>query len=229
MLAHRYIAALVLLVSVAFATASAQRRHGPPTPRQQGRQQDSRSDRPPVFEQWRGQNQGSQNDNARDKRDDRRRNDANNGPHGGDWLRNHSNLPPKEQQRALDSDPEFRKLPPDMQDRLRNRLQRFNSLPADQQQRMLQRMDRWNRLNQGQRDRARGLFQQFRELPQDRRNAMAQAFRSLRAFPPDQQQRMLDSPHFRNSFSDSERDIMRGMTELNVGPHEGSGTGENEQ
>ena len=216
MLVRKCIPVLLLMVAIAFATASAQRRHGPPPG--QGRQsdrQDSQSNRSTPGQWGRGiQGPGNQNP-------------GNPGQHGGDWLRKHSNMSPAEQLRALDKDPEFRKLPSDVQDRLRTRLQRFNSLPPDQQQRMLQRMDRWNRLTPEQRNRARGIFQQFRDLPQDRRAAMVQAFHTLRAFPPDQQQKMLDTPRFRNSFSDSERNIMRGMTELNLGPgHSGDGSGQ---
>jgi len=206
---------LVLMMAVALTTASAQRRHGPP-PGQ---------NRQPGWSDQRGlgnQNRGNQNAGQADHL-------HHDGPglHGGDWLRRHSGLSPQEQQKALNNDPEFRKLPPDIQDRLRSRLQRFNSLPPQQQQRMLQRLDRWNHLSPAQRDRARGLFQQFRGLPEDRRQAMVQAFHSLRAFPPDQQQKMLDSPPYSNTFSDSERNIMRGMTELNLGPAHPADTGDN--
>jgi Protein of unknown function (DUF3106) len=150
------------------------------------------------------------------------------GLHGGDWLRKHRNLSPVEQQKALDKDPEFRKLPPDVQDRLRTRLQHFNSLPPQRQQLILQRLDRWDRMTPAQRDHARTLFQHFRDLPEDRRKAMVQAFHNLRAFPPEQQQKMLDSPQYRTAFSDSERSIMRGMSELNLGPPHPSENGDNE-
>ena len=33
--------------------------------------------------------------------------------HAGDWLRRYKDVPPQDQQKALNSDPQFRKLPPD--------------------------------------------------------------------------------------------------------------------
>src|ERR1700752_4516628 len=49
--------------------------------------------------------------------------------HLGDWLRRYKNVPPWEQERALQSDPAFRRLPPDQQQLLRQRPQYFSSLP----------------------------------------------------------------------------------------------------
>lgn len=101
---------------------------------------------------------------------------------------------------------------------MRQRLQRFNSLPPDRRETILHRMDLFNRMNPDQRDRARNLFQRFSSLPDNRRKAMVFAFRNLRNMTPEQRQRMMDSPQFRNSFSGDERDILNGMTDLNIGP-----------
>ena len=60
--------------------------------------------------------------------------------HAGDWLRRYKDLPPDEQERALQSDPAFQKLPPARQELLRQRLQHFSSLPPQQQLQMLNRM-----------------------------------------------------------------------------------------
>ena len=136
----------------------------------------------------------------------------------GAWLRKHQDLPPAEQQRALERDPAFQSLPPERQQELRQRLDRFNSLPPEQRQRLLQRMETWNRLTPAQRDRARNIFGQYRTLPEDRRQALSRAYRSLHDMSPQDRQRAIDSPPFRNTFSDQERDILHGMTDLNVGP-----------
>ncbi len=228
MLTRKYIPMLVLaVIAAASIPALAQHRQQPPA---QGQQQNG----PHGYGQWRD-NQDNQNRDNNQNAGTYQGNTNSNGttnnngsPRGGDWLRNHSNLPPQERQKALQNDPQFQKLPPDLQNRLRDRLQRFSSLPPNEQQRMLQRMDRWNRLNPQQKEQARGLFQQFQSLPEDRRKAMVQAFHNLRAFPPDQQQRILNSPQFRSQFSDNERNIMRGMNDLKVGPAQGN-PGENEQ
>jgi len=140
------------------------------------------------------------------------------GVRAGDWLRQHKDLSPAEQQRALESDPAFRGLPADRQERLRERLQKFNSLPPQQRDVIIQRMQAWNRLDPDQRNRARDLFSQFRNLPEDRRSRLTGAFRSLREMNPQERQRVFTSPGFLTGFTNQEREILRGMTELNIGP-----------
>jgi hypothetical protein len=136
----------------------------------------------------------------------------------GSWLRRHQDLPPAEQRRALESDPDFRSLPPERQQALRQGLDHFNSLPPEQRQRVLQRMETWARLTPAQKDRARNFFSQYRGLPDDRKQAVRSAFGNLQAMSPQDRQRALESPAFRNTFSFQERDILRGMTDLNIGP-----------
>jgi len=65
------------------------------------------------------------------------------GGHAGDWLRRYKDLPPAEQEHALQNDPGFRRLPPGQQQQLRQRLQHFSGLPPQQQLRMLNRMETW--------------------------------------------------------------------------------------
>jgi len=141
------------------------------------------------------------------------------GIHGGDWLRQHQNLPPAEQQRALQNDPNFQKLPPERQQRLEQRLQRFNSLPPQQRERVLNRMETFEHLPPGEQQRIRGMYSQMRELPDDRRQEVRQAARRLRNMPPDARERVLNSPEFRNRFSDQEQGLVRGLSNLN-GPEE---------
>ena len=150
---------------------------------------------------------------------------GNGGGHMGDWLRNHRSLPPAEQQRELQSDPGFRRLPPDRQEQLRERLQKFNNLPPDRQNLMLQRMDTFNRLSPAQKDRARDAFAQFRGLPEDRRHMVAHAFHDLQGLSPQQRQQVLNSPSMRGTFSDQERNMLRSMTDLNLGPGPGQTSG----
>ena len=49
------------------------------------------------------------------------------GNHAGQWLRRYKDLPPDQQQKALENDPQFRSLPVERQQLLRQRLQRFSS------------------------------------------------------------------------------------------------------
>jgi hypothetical protein len=147
------------------------------------------------------------------------------GHHAGAWLRKYLTLPPAEQEKALASDPEFQKLPPETQQRLRERLQKFNQLPPEQQQKILARMEKWQQLTPEQRQQARALFHRMRDLPPERRHALVTAYRHLRDLDPPEQQKVLDSEQFKSTFSDDERDILRGFVGLGVGPGEHEGRG----
>ena len=141
--------------------------------------------------------------------------------HAGDWLRRYKDLPPEEQERALQNDPAFQHLPPERQQILRQRLQHFESLPPQQQLRMLNRMETWEHLTPGQKQQARLLFGQMRQLPPDRRRQVMTAVRDLRSMPPYQRDQVIDSPRFRSNFSDQEREMIRDASRLPLAPAEG--------
>ncbi len=140
------------------------------------------------------------------------------GRHGGDWLRKMHNLPPEEQERALQNDPEFQRLPAEAQARLRERLRKFNSLPPEQRERILNNWERVERLTPEQQAGLRRLHGRMREMPEARRRMMFRALRHLRDMPSDERQRVLASERFRNTFSDEERDLLRGMAEIGPPP-----------
>lgn len=148
--------------------------------------------------------------------------------HAGDWLRNYGNLPPEEQERALQNDPAFRRLPPERQQLYRQRLQRFSNLPPQQQLRVLNRMETWEHLTPEQKQQARQIFGQFRQLPPDRQRMVKTAVEDLRAMPPDQRERVINSDRFKSMFSDQEREMMRGATRLPLAPPEGGEGGPQE-
>ncbi len=145
--------------------------------------------------------------------------------HVGDWLRRHKDLPPAEQERALENEPGFRHLPPERQQQLRERLQRFSSLPPQQQQRILNNMDRWAHLTPEQKQQARQVYGQMQQLPPERRHMVNTAIRDLRAMPPEQREQVINSDRFKAMFSPQERDIMRGAGRLPLAAPDG-GRGE---
>jgi hypothetical protein len=140
--------------------------------------------------------------------------------HAGDWLRRYKGMSPGEQERALQSDPAFRRLPPQLQQLYRQRLHHFLSLPPEQQQRMLNRMEVWEHLTPGQKQQAREVFGRLRQLPPDRQRMVTTAVRDLRAMPPGEREQIINSKRFRSVFSPEERDIMRGATQLPLAPPE---------
>ena len=141
--------------------------------------------------------------------------------HAGDWLRRYKDLPPAQQRRALENDPQFRRLPPQQQARLQQRLQHFSSLPREQQERMLNRMQTWEHLTSDQKQRARQLFQQFKQLSPDRRQAVNQAIREMRGLPPGQRDQLINSEQYSREFSLQERVLLEGAAHLPLSPGEG--------
>ena len=140
------------------------------------------------------------------------------GPHMGDWFRRNETLPPDQQLRKLEQNPDFQHLTPDRQQRLRERLQNFISLPPEQKDRILHRMETYEHLSPDQQQRVHDMFREYRGLPQDRRQELRHAFQQLEGMSPGERQRMLDSPAYRNYFSDQERGLLRGMSTIGITP-----------
>jgi uncharacterized protein DUF3106 len=138
--------------------------------------------------------------------------------HAGDWLRQYKDLPPDEQEKALQNDPTFRNLPPRRQQILRDRLQNFSSLPPQQQLRVLNRMETWEHLTSEQKQEARQVFKGMKQLPPDRRRLVHKAIDDLRTMPTDQREQIINSDRFKGEFSDQERDLMRDATRLPLAP-----------
>jgi hypothetical protein len=142
------------------------------------------------------------------------------GPHAGDWLRRMTNLPPQEQQKELESDPNFKRLTPDQQQRLRQRLNWFSSRAPDQQQRILNGMEFREHLTPEQKMQERQLFQRYQGLPVDRRRAVHNGLVSLLALPPEQRQQALSSPEYRARFNDPEREMLGRALEFGTSPNQ---------
>ena len=140
------------------------------------------------------------------------------GPHMGDWFRRNEALPPDQQLKKLEQNPDFQRLPPDRQQRLRERLQNFNSLPPEQKDRILKRMETYEHLAPEQQQRVHEMFREYRGLPPDRRQELKHAFQQLEGMTPDERQKMLASPEYRNNFSDQERGLLRGMSSIGITP-----------
>jgi hypothetical protein len=140
------------------------------------------------------------------------------GNHAGQWLRRYKDLPPDQQQKALDNDPQFRSLPPARQQILRERLQRFSSLPPRMQDRILQRMETWEHLTPVQKQQARQLYSQLKDLPPERRQKVRTAIRDLSVMPPAERQQVIESDRFKSEFSPQERSLLSGASQLPLAP-----------
>lgn len=141
--------------------------------------------------------------------------------HAGDWLRRYKGLPPGEQDRALQSDPGFRRMNPQQQQRLRQQLHYFASLPPGEQQRIVDNMDRWAHLTPEQKQQARDVFNRMQHIPPERRPMVRTAVRNLSAMPPERREEVIDSNRFKKMFSPEERDAIRAAVRLPFAPQEG--------
>ena len=140
------------------------------------------------------------------------------GPHAGDWIRKHGDEPAEQQLKELQNDPKFKNLSPERQQQFVNRLNRLNSMPPQRRERMLNELDVIEHMTPQQQQRARSMFGDMRQLPDDRRRAVATALRDLRDMSPEDRQRTIDSEEYRRTYSDKEREILRGMTDLGLYP-----------
>src|SRR5215510_15453526 len=128
--------------------------------------------------------QNRQNNNAHPRQDR---------PHPGKWLKEHANLPPQEQEKALEKDPDYQKLPAQRQEQLKERLRRFNNLPPEQRERMINRMEKIEQLPPDKRQVLQQSMSQLAFLPQDRRQMIRKAYRNLREMSPEERDREMNS------------------------------------
>lgn len=137
------------------------------------------------------------------------------GPHKGTWLRQYYTLPANQQEQALEKDPSFRALSTDQQQHLLDRLRKFNSLSPDKQAKILNRMEAFEHLPKDKQLEAQSLFQRYQTLPAEQRTQVSEAYHKLRQMPPDQRSQYMDSDELRNNLNDEQRELLRGMADLN--------------
>ncbi len=129
------------------------------------------------------------------------------GPRLQQWMEQHRNLPPAEQERALENDPSFRALSPQEQQRLLNRLRRLQALTPQQ-------LDhRWAflRLTPQQQQQVNAVLDQYAALPPARQVLVRRALAALRRVPlPQRQAAMATYPPLRQ-FSPFERQLLTNL------------------
>ena len=139
----------------------------------------------------------------------------------GEWLQSKKDLSPEQQEKALESDPKFKKLPPDRQAALKERLRNFNSLPPEQRQRALQRLNYMAALSPDQRQQLRDANKTLEALPPDRKVMVHTALRHLRKMDPQQREETMQSEQFRSTFSDQEQGILKQLSAINPAQESG--------
>jgi hypothetical protein len=137
----------------------------------------------------------------------------------GEWLQNHKNLSPDQQEKLLENDPNFKQLPPERQAALKERLRKFNNMAPEQRERALNRMQWMAGLSPEQRQQIRQSNETLQTLPQDRQVMVHKALRHLRQMDPQGREQVLNSERFKNTFSDQEQGILKQLSAIN--PPEG--------
>lgn len=138
--------------------------------------------------------------------------------HLADWLSQHRDLPPEQQEQILRRDPYFNHLNPVEQRRVINQLYRMDGMNAKQRARRIARAEAIERLSPQERMQVNASMQRMQLLPIPRRQLVRQAFRDLRAVPPGQRDSMLNSNYYRSAYTPDERLILHDL--LTVEPYE---------
>jgi hypothetical protein len=139
--------------------------------------------------------------------------------HLGEWMYNHRNLSPQQQEEELRREPGFNRLSPEMQQRVLNRLRTLDARPPQQQQRVYGRVEMFERLSPEQKADVRASSQSLAGMAPDRQRMVRQAFVDLRQIPPEQRGQILNSARFSNTFTPDERHVLGSL--LSIEPYEG--------
>jgi hypothetical protein len=138
--------------------------------------------------------------------------------HLGEWLSNHQNLSPQQQEEQLRREPGFNHLTPDQQARVLNRLRTLDARPPEQRDRMIQRNEMFENLSPGQKTDLWNSSASLRQMPVERQAMVRRAFNDLRQIPPDQRTAILNSARFSQTFSPEERHVLGSL--LSVEPYQ---------
>ncbi len=141
--------------------------------------------------------------------------------HLPEWLNNHQNLSPKQQEDALRREPGFHDLPADQQQRLVNRLHTLDEKTPEQRQRILARNEAFEHLPAERQQEVRGASQALSQMSPDRQQALRHAFHDLRQVPPQQRQQMLNSGTYASQFTPQERTVLGNL--LSIEPYQRPG------
>lgn len=130
------------------------------------------------------------------------------GEHLAQWMDQHRDLTPQQQQQALQHESGFRDLPPQTQQRMMDRLAQLDAMTPAQRQRRLSHIEAMEKLNPTQRAEVRAAMSQLGALPQEQRRSVAQTFRALRDLPAEQRVQAYASGRYGPPLSDTQRTVL---------------------
>jgi hypothetical protein len=136
------------------------------------------------------------------------------GGHLAEWMNQHGNLSPNQQQDALTREPGFHELPAATQQRLQNRLSQLNAMSPQERVRVIRRNEAMEHLSPDQRAQVRGAMQQLGALPVDQRKTVARAFRQLRDVPPGERMAAMNSERYAGQFNPAQRESLMNLLRI---------------
>ena len=138
------------------------------------------------------------------------------------WVERLQEMTPAEQEKFLNNNARFRSLPSEQQARIRQRLQTWNNLPPEQRQTLLQRERVLAQMTPEQRRYVREtLMPEWQNLPPARRQVVLGKLRDLHDLNDSERAAKLNDESFTNGLSADERQMLRDLSTLRVGPPPG--------
>ncbi len=135
------------------------------------------------------------------------------------WMKRLQKMSPREQQRFLENNRRFQELPPWRQQQIRSRLKLWNRLSPEQKRILIRRARILERMPPAERRRIRQvILPQWRQLPPARRRILVEKLRQLQPLSPSERRKRLADPNFERGLSPQERDLLREIAKLRVGP-----------
>ena len=138
------------------------------------------------------------------------------------WGQQLREMSPAEQEKFLSNNKRFRSLPPEQQAQIRQRLNVWNNLTPAQKQTLLERERVLAQMTPEQRRYVQQtLLPEWQNLPAARRQVVLGKLRDLRDLSDSDRAAKLNDESFVNGLSPDERQVLRDLSTLRVGPPPG--------
>ena len=135
------------------------------------------------------------------------------------WIERLRDMTPAEQEKFLNNNARFRSLPSERQAQIRQRLQMWNNLSPEQRQTLIQRERVLEEMTPEQRRYVRQtLLPKWQSLAPERRRVMLGKLRDLHDLSDSERAAKLNDEAFLSGLSPDEREMLRGLSTLRVGP-----------
>ena len=128
-------------------------------------------------------------------------------------------LSPADQERVLNNNRRLQDMSPERREELRRRLQQWNSLTLQQQRAIREREEIWRNMTLEQRRHVRQeIFPRWEQLPPERKQAILRRLHVLQSLSESERAARLSDERFLAGLSGEDRELLRELARLRVGP-----------